>query len=93
MLQLQKIDLTHKFEEAYASTNITEKAEKTPTSEAPLPMVYFRLPKEDWHILFANCQTVMMGSALIHLANVYNLVQHVSSHIDPQLHIAPVQKE
>ena len=73
------------------SDTITEQAEKTLTVEAPATDDMFQITKT--RLANPICKWSDCTDGVDPFGNVYDLVQHVSSHIIPQLDIAPVQRE
>ena len=76
---------------AQMSDTIIEQAEKTLTVEAPATDDIFQITKT--RLANPICKWSDCTDGVDPFGNVYDLVQHVSSHIIPQLDIAPVQRE
>ena len=81
---------------AQTSVTIIGQAEKTPNVIAPATddTCIFQITERRLASPFCKWSDCNYGIGLDPFGNVnFNLVQHVSSHIDPQLDIAPVQRE
>ena len=78
---------------AQTSVTITEQTEETPTVEAPDTDDKFQITKRRLANPIFKWSDCNDGVGLDPFGNVYDLLRHVSSHIDPQLNIAPIQRE